>query len=428
MLSDAKIRAEKPSNSPRKLRDERGLYLVVLPTGRKVWRIRYRKPGGADTFFSFGEYSSAPTGETADAASERKSSGRLTLSEARLECDRLRGLAKQGIHLSRHKKAQDAAREADNANTFEIVAREWMGKQQHWSEKYRDQVTGGLEKDVFPVIGDIPMREITAQQVLTLLRETEKRAITVAKLENQWIGKVFRYAVSTLRADSDPTYALKGALGSHKVQHHRALSQSEIPEFLRALDSYGGHRRTVIALRLLLLTFVRSGELRQAKWEEFDLEKAEWRIPAERMKMNETHVVPLSTQAMALIRELHSETGEQEWLFPNVRRPKLCMTATTLNRALENINYNGKGTIGFSAHGFRATASTLLNEFNFRSDVIERQLAHKERNQSRASYNRAMYLPERQEMMQHWADFIDDLSTSAKVLPLRQVIRKRGAQ
>jgi len=420
LLSDAKIRTEKPAKSPRKFRDGRNLYLVVLPSGRKVWRIRYRKPGGADTYFTFGEHCRPPSGETPDAAKGRKESGRLTLSEARLECERLRGLVRQGLHLSRHKKALRAARDAESANTFEIVAREWMEKQQKWSAKYRKQVTGGLEQDVFPALGDVPMREITAHQILALLQETEKRATTMAKLENQWIGQVFRYAVSTLRADNDPTYALKGALVSHKVQHHRALSQDEIPRFLKVLDSYGGNRPTVIALQLLLLTFVRPGELRQAKWQEFDLDKCEWRIPAERMKMNEIHIVPLSRQAVELSRELHLLTGHQELLFPNVRRPKVCMTATTLNRALENIGYNGKGTIGFSAHGFRTTASTLLNEFNFRPDVIERQLAHKERNQSRASYNRAMYLPERGEMMQAWADYLDSLKNGASVVPIRR--------
>jgi integrase len=272
------------------------------------------------------------------------------------------------------------------------------------------------------------MREITAHQILALLQETEKRATTMAKLENQWIGAVFRYAVGTLRADSDPTTALKGALIAKKVKHHRALAQDEIPGFLKDLSSYGGNRPTVIALQLLLLTFVRPGELRQAKWSEFDLDKDEWRIPAERMKMNEIHIVPLPRQAVELVRELHSLTGNQEWLFPNIRRPKICMTETTLNRALERMGYNGKGTIGFSAHGFRATASTLLNEFNFRPDVIERQLAHKERNQSRASYNRAMYLPEREEMMQHWADFIDGLSAGANVVTLRHSVKSQGTK
>ena len=416
LLSDAKIRTEKPAKSPRKLRDGRNLYLVVLPSGRKVWRIRYRKPGGADTYFTFGEHCRPPSGETPDAAKGRKESGRLTLSEARLECERLRGLVRQGLHLSRHKKALRAARDAESANTFEVVAREWIEKQQKWSAKYRKQVTGGLERDVFPVLGDLPMREITAHQVLVLLQETEKRATTMAKLEKQWIGQVFRYAVGTLRADSDPTSALRGALISHKVEHHRALAQDEIPGFLKDLSLYGGNRPTVIALQLLLLTFVRPGELRQAKWSEFDLDKGEWRIPAVRMKMNEIHIVPLPRQAVELVRELHLFTGNQEWLFPNIRRPKICMTETTLNRALERMGYNGKGTIGFSAHGFRATASTLLNEFNFRPDVIERQLAHKERNQSRASYNRAMYLPERRKMMQAWADYLDSLKNGAAVI------------
>ena len=423
LLSDAKIRTEKPARSPRKLRDGRNLYLVVLPTGRKVWRIRYRKPGGSDTYFTFGEYCRSPAGETADATRDRKSAGRLTLSEARLECDRLRGLVRQGVHLSRHRKALRAARDAESTNTFEVVAREWMAKQQKWSAKYCKQVTQGLERDVFPALGDVPMREITAHQILALLQETEKRATTMAKLENQWIGQVFRYAVSTLRADNDPTYALRGALISHKVKHHRALSQDEIPRFLKDVNSYGGNRPTVIALQLLLLTFVRPGELRQAKWQEFDLDKCEWRIPAERMKMNEIHIVPLSRQAVELARELHLLTGHQEWLFPNVRTPTACLNGSTLNRALAGMGYNGKETIGFSAHGFRATASTLLNEFNFRPDVIERQLAHKERNQSRASYNRAMYLPEREEMMQHWADFIDGLSTGAKVVTLKHSVK-----
>jgi len=428
LLTDAKIRVEKPADKPKKLKDGRNLYLVVLPSGNKVWRIRYRKPGGADTFFTFGEYCRAPSAEKEADTSERLASGRLTLSEARLECDRLRGLVRQGVHLSRHKKALRAAQQAENANTFEVVALEWMGKQKTWTSNYRRQVLSGLAKDVFPVLGPIPLRDITAHQILEVLRETESRGATMAKLENQWIGQVFRYAVSTLRADTDPTYALRGALTAHKVQHHRPLAEEEIPKFLTTLDSYTGNRETVIALNLLLLTFVRPGELRQAKWEEFDFEKAEWRIPASRMKMREVHIVPLSNQVLGLLSELKQLTGRQSWLFPNIRRPKDCMTATTLNRALENMGFNGKGTIGFSAHGFRATASTLLNEFNYRPDVIERQLAHKERNQSRASYNRALYLPERRDMMQHWADFIDGKRTNTNVVALKRAERKQRAR
>ena len=420
LLSDAKIRAQKPGKTLTKHLDGRNLYLVVLPTGRKVWRIRYRKPGGADTYFTFGEYCRPPVGEIVEAAKARRNSNRLTLSEARLECDRLRGLVRQGTHLSRHSKAERAARNAERVNTFEAVAREWINKRE-WSPKYMNQVTGGLERDVFPVFGDIPVREITAHQVLSVLQATEQRgAVTMARLQRQWIGAVFRYAVSTLRADNDPSTALKGALIVPKVKHHRALQQSEICGFLQDLATYGGHRTTVIALQLLLLTFVRPGELRQAKWDEFDLEKGEWRIAAERMKMKETHIVPLSRQVIEFLQKLQLLTGSHAWLFPNVRRPRVCMTETTLNRALENMGYNGKGTIGFSAHGFRATASTLLNEFNFRPDVIERQLAHKERNQARASYNQALYLPERKEMMQSWADYLDSLKNGASLVPIRR--------
>jgi integrase len=189
---------------------------------------------------------------------------------------------------------------------------------------------------------------------------------------------------------------------------------------VKALDGYPGQRTTVLALRLKLLTFVRTIELRAAEWSEIDLEAAEWRIPAERMKMREMHIVPLSRQAVALLRELHTLTGKQRWLFPNQRRPKTCMTGTTLNRALERMKFAGEDGIGFAAHGFRATASTLLNEAGFRSDVIERQLAHKERNKVRASYNQAEYLEERRAMMQQWADMTESMAKDGKVVPIKR--------
>ena len=419
LLTDSRIRSEKPGNKARKLRDGRGLYLVVLPTGRKVWRIRYRKPDGKDTYFTFGEYCQSPAGETQEDANARRDSTRFTLSEARLEREKLRGLVKQGIHLSRHKKAQRAAKAVENANTFEMIAREWIRKQ-YWSPKYLKLVTNSLERDVFPGVGVLPIREITAPQLLEIFQKAENRgAISIAMLERQWTSAIFRYAVSTLRAETDPTTALRGSLTGRKVKHHKPLDNSDIPKFLVALDSYGGYRTTVIALRLLLLTFVRPGELRQAEWAEFNLDEAKWRIPAARMKMKERHIVPLSDQAVELLRELKMLTGNQQWLFPNYRRPRACMTETTLNRALERMGYNGKGTMGFSAHGFRATASTMLNEMGYRPDVIERQLAHKERNQSRASYNRAEYLEERQNLMQKWANYLDGIAAGAEVLPFR---------
>ena len=230
------------------------------------------------------------------------------------------------------------------------------------------------------------------------------------------MSAIFRYAVATLRADVDPAAALKGAIHRPKVQHSKPLTRKQIPDFLKALENFGGYRTTAIAMRLLMLTFVRTVELRGAEWVEFDLDGAEWRIPAERMKMREPHTVPLSSQAVELLNELHALTGGQRLLFPNYRRPKTCMTATTLNRAIERMGFGGK----FSGHGFRATASTMLNELGYRSDLIERQLAHAERSKVRASYNQAEYMPERIAMMQAWADLIDEMAKpQSNVTPIK---------
>jgi integrase len=264
----------------------------------------------------------------------------------------------------------------------------------------------------------LPMRSIGAAHLLEIIKRAEKRgAATVAILLRQWFSAIFCYAVATLRADSDPAAALKKAIHRPKVQHAKPLARSDIPAFMKALEAYGGYRTTNIAMRLLMLTFVRTSELRGAEWTEFDLFRGEWRIPAERMKMREPHIVPLSAQAVELLRELHTLTGGQRFLFPNYRRPKTCMTATTLNRAIERMGYGGK----FSGHGFRATASTMLNELGYRSDLIERQLAHAERSKVRASYNQAEYMPERVAMMQAWASLIDEMARpDNKVTPIKR--------
>jgi integrase len=257
----------------------------------------------------------------------------------------------------------------------------------------------------------LPIRNVTAAHLLAIVQRVESRgAETFAVMLRQWTSAIFRYAVSTLRADTDPAAALKYAIHRPKTKHAKRLSRGEIATFVKALDSDAGYRTTVIALRLMLLTFVRTKELRTAPWKEIDLDRAEWRIAAERMKMREAHTVPLSRQAVALLRELYTFTGGRPFLFPNYRNPGTCMTATTLNRALERMGFNGKDSMGFSAHGFRATASTILNEIGFRPEVIERQLAHAERNKVRASYNQAEYLEERRAMMQQWADITEDMA------------------
>ena len=419
-LTDARIRNTKPAEKPIKLTDGGGLYLEVRKTGTKLWRYRYRI-AGKENVFAIGEYCQAPAGEAE--AANRRASGRFTLAEARQERDRCRGLVKQGVHPAHNRQAHRAAQLAENANTFEAVPREWIEKKKPgWSAYYLRQVEGFLDADVFPYIGALPIRNVTAAHLLEILRRVEGRgAETVALLVRQWASAIFRYAVATLRADADPATALKGAIHRPKVEHRKPLSSDQIAAFVKALDTYGGYRTTIIALRLMLLTFVRTVELRAANWAEYDLDHAEWRIPAERMKMRESHIVPLSRQAVELLRELHTLTGGQRWLFPNYRRPKTCMTATTLNRALERMGFNGKDSIGFSAHGFRATASTILNETGFRSDVIERQLAHKERNKVRASYNQAEYLEERRAMMQQWAEMVDDIvKKESTITPIKR--------
>lgn len=396
-LTDAKIRTAKPASKSTKLADGGGLYLEVRPTGAKLWRYRYRI-AGKENVFAIGEYPA------------------VSLADARGEHVRARALVADAVHPSHSRKVERLSNLVANANTFEAVAIEWVAKKSaNWTAYYHRQVESVLRADVFPHVGKLPIRRVTAAHLLEIVRRVEKRgAATIALLIRQWSSAIFRYAVATLRADGDPAAALRGAVERSKVVHYRPLSRTQIAHFVDELGRYGGYRTTVIALRLMLLTFVRTVELRKAQWSEFDLDDAEWRIPAERMKMREPHIVPLSKQAVELLQELRTYTGGRGLLFPNYRRPNECMTATTLNRALERMGFNGKGGIGFSAHGFRATASTILNELGYRADVIERQLAHAERNKVRASYNQAEYLGERQVMMQDWANFIDGLLKKTK--------------
>jgi integrase len=398
-LTDAKVRTTKPGTKPIKMADGGGLYLEVRSSGTKLWRYRYRI-ADKENIFAIGEYP------------------QISLAEARTQRDKARSLVKQGVHPSHNRQAERLSNQAANANTFEAVANEWISKKSsRWTPYYRRQVENFMAADVFPHIGKLPIRSVTAAHLLEIIRRIERRgAATVALLVRQWSSAIFRYAVATLRANNDPAAALRGAIHRPKVEHRKPLARAQIVDFMKATERYGGYRTTVIALRLMLLTFVRTVELRKASWSEFDFDYAEWRIPAERMKMREPHIVPLSIQAVNLLKELRTYTGGRDFLFPNYRRPKDCMTATTLNRALERMGFNGKESIGFSAHGFRATASTILNETGYRSDVIERQLAHAERDKVRASYNHAEYMDERKTMMQEWADYLDQLHNSNPAL------------
>jgi integrase len=405
-LTDTTIRNAKPAEKPRKLADGHGLYLEVRPSGAKLWRYRYRI-AGKENVFALGEYPA------------------LGLADARSERDKARALVKRGIHPAHNRRTARLAQQAQNANSFEAIALEWIGKKaSSWKPAYLRKIERRMAADVFPSIGNLPIRNVTAAHLLEILQRVEGRgAATVAFLLRQWSSAIFRYAVMTLRADADPAAALKGAIHRPRIEHHTPLSREQIAAFVKALDVYGGYRTTFIALRLMLLTFVRTVELRAARWEEIDFDRVEWRIPAERMKMHEPHIVPLSLQAVELLQELYGYTGGRGFLFPNYRTPKTCMSAGALNAALRRIGLNGPDTIGFSAHGFRATASTILNEMGYRPDVIERQLAHAERNKVRAAYNQGEYLEERRTMMQDWANLIDaTVNGRSKVTPIKQKV------
>jgi len=384
-LTDTRIRQSKRRDKPYKLTDGGGLHLEVRPTGAKLWRLRYRL-AGKENVFAIGRYPE------------------VDLKAARAERDAAKKIIKEGIHPSHKRKLDRIRQSTDHANTFRAVADEWLERNEdNWTARTYKQRQKALENDVFPLIGSLPVSQVTPAHVLAIVQRVEKRAPTMAVILNQFIGAICRYAVVTLRADIDPTAPLRGSLKPWQTQHSKALSASELPAFLRAVDDYPGQFGNKTALQLMLLTLVRTTELIGARWKEFDLEQGLWTIPAERMKSREAHRVPLSHQAIDLLNNLHGVSGHREFLFPNRSDPQRPASRGVLWKAVASLGYEGK----FSPHGIRATGSTMLNEMGFRADVIERQLAHAERNKVRASYNQADYLDERGQMMQTWADFIE---------------------
>lgn len=400
-LTVAQIDRAKPAEAPYKLRDGKGLYLEVRPTGAKFWRYRFRLPGETtEKMFTIGEYGSKP--------------GQCSLAAARDARSAARALVKQGVNPTEHRGQIVTTAVAEGKNTFRAVAREWLDDSKpHWSAKYLSQVEAGLDRDILPTLGDRPIRSITSADVLAIIK-ARKSTPTWALLLRQWVGAIFRYAIAHRRADEDPTYAVRGTIKRPAVKHHAPLKLREIPAFLTALRADTGERQTIIAVELLLLTFVRPSELAKAEWREFALDDALWIIPGKRMKMREDHYVPLSSQAVKLLRELHKLTGHRQHLFPNARDPRKPMDSGSLNRIFSRIGYGDH----VSPHSCRSTASTALNEMGYRFDLIERQLAHAERNKSRASYNQAQYMDERRQMMQQWANVIS-AKPGAKVIPLK---------
>lgn len=406
-LSDTTIRNAKPSTKPYKLSDSHGLYIEIRPTGSKLWRYRY-KLAGKEYLFALGEFT------------DKGDPNHLGLADARDERKKARELVKQGIHPLHDRKAQLNNRLTANENTFKAVAQDWIidtQKRKGWTDYYLKQIKTVMDGDVYPAIGNLPVSFVTPDHIHGILDRIEQReAFTVAILCRQWCSAVFRYAIRKRKATIDPTEAFKGEIKRPDVQHSKPLSLDEIPTFLQKLGGYRGNPETGIAIRLLMLTLARTKELREATWSEFDLDAALWRVPAARMKKRREHIVPLSRQAVDLLAELKKLTGERHYLFPNTRRHDAPMPATTLNRALEYLGMRGK----LSCHGFRSTASTQLNECGYRPDVIEMALAHAEKNATRKAYNQALYLSERREMLQEWADYLDGLQTGGKIVPFKR--------
>jgi integrase len=392
-LTDTRIRNAKPAAKAYKLSDGGGMYLLVTPDGARYWRLDYRYSGKRRTL-ALGVYPTVP------------------LASARTLREQARALLAKDSDPSAAKKAAKRTAKLASENTFEAIAREWItGQRKRLAPKYCALLLARLEADIFPQIGSRPIADIDVPELLEALRKVAKRGvIETARRLRQTCGQVFRYAIATGRAKHDPSAALRVGLPSPgKPRGHRAMALKEVPNFLSALAAYDGDLRTRLALRLMVLTFARTTELRAAQWFEFeDLDGADplWRIPADRMKMKRQHLVPLAPQAVAVLRELRALPGSDAspFLFPSPAREG-CMSNNTMLYALYRMGYHGRATV----HGFRAMASTALNEMGFRPDLIERQLAHEEQNSVRAAYNRAEYLTERRAMMNHWADYLDAL-------------------
>lgn len=397
-LTDAEAKNAKPTDKPLKLSDGGGLFLLVQPNGKKGWRLAYRFQG-KQKLLSLGIYPA------------------VSLKEAREEREKFKKLLAKGIDPSAQRKADKDV----PADTFEALAREWFAKfSSSWAKGHADKIIRRLERDIFPWIGNRATKEITPPELLAVLRRIEARgAVETAHRAMQNCGQIFRYGVATGKAERDTAADLRGAIPPTKVTHHPSVKDPKaVAKLLRAIDSYEGSLVTRCALQIAPLVFVRPGELRHAEWSEIDLELAEWRIPAEKMKMKEPHIVPLSWQACAVLKELQPLTGGGgRYVFPSVRSLDRPMSENTVNAALRRMGYEKNEMTG---HGFRSIASTILHEQGWPSAVIERQLAHGERNKVKAAYNFAEHLPERRRMMQAWADYLEGLKAGGHVVPIRQ--------
>ncbi len=399
MLTVKEIEAAKPKAKPYKLADGQGLYVEVMPSGGKYWRLKYRI-AGKEKRLALGVYPDVRPQEARDKAKEARSQVRA------------------GIDPGAKRRADKQAAALASANTFEAIAREWLeGRKSHVEPAQHIKTLARLENDVFPWIGKRPISELTARDILTVLRRIDGRGAryTAHRVRSE-VSRVFRFAIATSRATNDPAQSLIGAIPPAVEKHMPAITDSaKVGEMLRAFDAFSGTFPVQCALKLAPLLFVRPGELRQAEWAAIDRNKAEWRYRVSKTKTD--HLVPLSRQAVAILRELHALTGQGRYVFPSARTPSRPMSDAAINAALRRLGYDTKTEI--TGHGFRAMARTILHEeLHQKPEVIEHQLAHSVPDALGSAYNRTKFLRERQEMMQAWADYLDKLKAGAKVIEL----------
>lgn len=391
-LSELDVKTAKPAAKDYTLYDGGGLMLLVKTTGGKLWRFKYRF-NGLEKRMAMGAYPE------------------VSLKDARQKREVSRKQVASGIDPAIENKRQKEI-SVSKTETFSAVAREWLDRQdERISETHSKRIWRSFEKDVLPTIGNTPIDEITIPILVQVIRAIEDRgAGETASKVSQWISAIFRYCLHTGRLASSPAGDLRGILRSRTVTHRAMLAPHEIPEFFNRLSKYNGEPLTKFALELLILTLSRTGEVRGARWEEFDLAKREWKIPGERMKMKSPHIVPLSHQALAVLEQVKEHSGRQGLLFPGRNNRNKPFSENTLLYAMYRLGYHGQACV----HGFRALASTILNEKGFDADIIERCLAHVEQNKVRKAYHRSEYLEGRQEMLQWWADHLDQLKAVVK--------------
>lgn len=395
-LTDLQVIKAKPKTKQYKLFDGGGLFLLVTPSGGKLWRLKYRFDG-KERLMSFGSHPE------------------ISIANAREKRDAARKQLANGISPGEALKAQKAVKGEQDTNSFEVIAREWHAKfTPKFSPDHAKKIMSSMQRDLFPYIGARPISEIKAKELLTTLERLESRGVleTAHRVRNT-AGQVFRYAVVTGRADRDPSVDLRGALPSPKKRHYGAVTEPKAAAgLLRAIDGFQGSFIVKSALQLAAMFFVRPGELRYAEWSEFDFIAAIWSIPAEKMKMKQAHIVPLSQQAIAILNELKPLTGHSLYVFPCHRSPSRCMSNNAINAALRRMGYDKEEMTG---HGFRAMARTILDEvLHVRPDFIEHQLAHAVKDPNGRAYNRTAHLDERKKMMQQWSDYLDGLKAVHK--------------